>query len=325
MASPLQHEEMRTLLKQLSDQMTNLQESQKSVKDQMTDLQESQKSVKDQMTDLQESQKSVKDQMTDLQKSLTDLHAELHHEISMLVSPLYSIQPVPESQATASSHADDQWHSRVRSHYGRDAEAETVGCAVLSQVCSSNRPGYADVWYPAVAEHIVPKRQAEVATRMGFNYADPRNGILLLKDLELKHQAGHVSLIPTEEQDVEGLKLQILVSQATMDAPIRYTGTGQWNSGNTVRGVMRHAATTKRKKLKFGDLHQCTFVINPAPFMRALFLKAKMAHKVHNELPDPQTFIARYARGCDAMKGELFRRLFASCPDASLPAVNQAG
>ena len=54
--------------------------------------------------------------------------------------------------------------------------------------------------------------------------------------------------------------------------------------------------------------------------MRALFLKADMAHKKYPELPNPFDLQTRYIEGCDAMKAELIQRLLESQTDPALPA-----
>ncbi|CAL1132816.1 unnamed protein product, partial [Cladocopium goreaui] len=90
---------------------------------------------------------------------------------------------------------------------------------------------------------------------------------------------------------------------------------------NTERRLETLETNTERRPLTFDDLHEKTISVNPAPFMRSLYLKAEMAHGEHNELPNPRDFTQNYEKRCDAMKAVLLQRLLQSKPDKALPVV----
>ena len=73
----------------------------------------------------------------------------------------------------------------------------------------------------------------------------------------------------------------------------------------------------------FGAMHGREICLRPAPYMRALFLKADMAHKKCPELPNPFGIQELYTGSCDAMKQELIKRLFESHADTALPVLDE--
>ena len=168
-------------------------------------------------------------------------------------------------------------------------------------------PWYASHWYPAVAEHIVPKAQWTVAKNWGFHTTDAKNALLLLKDVELKYQAGRLTLIPAEVQRAKDeLILVVEISTALMDTVIRYVNS----VGEPVKGKCKGQG--KLKVLKFGDLDGKEISVRPPPNMRALFLKAEMAHRQHEELTNPFSIVDRYTQRCQSMAQDLIRRLLES-------------
>ena len=257
--------------------------------------------IKQEVAGIKESQGAMQSEVKDLRK-----------DINMFVQPLHSMRAVPEDAATATAKGTE-WKNQELLHY--DLQETGAYCAVLSQVCEV-KPADAASLFPAVAEHIVPQGQAAVASNWGFHYTDKRNGIFLLRDLELKYQAGRFSLIPVEPPKNDSVRLRVWVSNELKSEPIcdKRQGTRE-----QVRGVLR--GSYYRQPLTFGVLDRCVICLKPAPYMRALFLKADMAHKKCPELPNPfdDDVKSRYIDGCHAMKEELIRRLLESHADTALP------
>ena len=218
------------------------------------------------------------------------------------MTPLYRMHPVPED--VVSQLTDKTFHETAKKYYGG-----TDSCVVLGQLFSSEGGAsqYASYFYPAVAEHIVPNAQWTVAENWGFHTTDAKNALLLLKDVELKYQAGRLTLIPAEVQKAKDeLILVVEISRALQDTVIRYVDAK--SRGEPVKGKCKG----RLKELKFGDLHSKEISVRPPPHTRALFLKAEMAHRQHEELTNPFTIVDRYTQRCQSMAQDLIQRLLAS-------------
>ena len=138
------------------------------------------------------------------------------------------MHPVPED--VVSQLTDKTFHETAKKYYGG-----TDSYVVLEQLFNSEdgAPWYASHWYPAVAQHIVPKAQWTVAENWGIRTTDAKNALLLLKDVELKYQAGRLALIPAEVQRAKDeLFLVVEISTALKDTVIRYVNSG----GEPVKG-----------------------------------------------------------------------------------------
>ena len=277
---------VRTDIESLETKVTTIQDSQQKLETKVTTIQDSQQKLETKVTTIQDSQQKLETKVTDLRT-----------DIVMFVEPMYSLRAVSEDAASATTKGTE-WRNQELTHYS----LQEIGacCAVLSQVCRV-KPVVAAARFPAVAEHIVPKGQATVAANWGFHCTDKRNGIFLLRDLELKYQAGRLSLIPTEPAKDDEVKLQIYVSDSLKSEQIFTRGQGQ--AKQPVQGVLPDG-DGRAHSLCFGDLHNRTIRLSPAPYMRALFLKADMAHKKCPELPNPFDLKSNYIEGCDAMKQE---------------------
>ena len=227
-------------------------------------------------------------------------------DIRTFVSPLYSIQAVSEDVVTQLT--DGTFNETARELYG------TSSCVILGQLFSSStheQEKYCSRFFRAVAEHIVPKAQWTVAVNWGFQATDARNALFLLKHVELKYQAGHLSLIPDQFQAPAGedrVRLVVEISKAHMDTIIRYKGhrDGEYYD-QPVWG--RKNGVGELTMLRFGDLHGETISVHPRPHMRALFLKADMAHRQHPELTSPFHIRDRYTSYCPQMRRGLLKRL----------------
>ena len=253
------------------EKVDNLQESMQKQVEKVDNLQESMQKQVEKVDNLQESMQKQVEKVVDLQKQVQNLQQDqdsMSKDINTFVTPLYRMHPVPED--VVSQLTDKTFHETAKKYYGG-----TDSCVVLRQLFSSEdgAPWYASHWYPAVAGHIVPKAQWTVAEIWGFHTTDAKNALLLLKDVELKYQAGRLTLIPAE---VERAKDELI------------------------------------KVLKFGELDGKEISVRPPPHMRALFLKAEMAHRQHEELTNPFMIVDRYTQRCQSMAQDLIRRLLES-------------
>ena len=172
--------DMQQVLQQIAQQLSAIQTQVTKLETQVTKLETKVTTLETKVTTIQESQ-----------QRLEDTQQDLRNDIIMFVEPLCSLRAVPEDAATATAKGT-QWHNQELSRY--HLQETGAYCAVLSQVCKVE-PADAASQFPAVAEHIVPQDQAAVAANWGFHCTDKRNGIFLLCDLQLKHQAVRFSLI----------------------------------------------------------------------------------------------------------------------------------
>ncbi|CAJ1380510.1 unnamed protein product [Effrenium voratum] len=258
----------------------------------MQAMMEKQKLDSKQIQKLVEKQDSLQKQVESIQK-----------DINTFVTPLYRVHPVPED--VVSQLTDKTFHETAKKYYGG-----TNSCVILGQLFSPKKSrNYASRWFPAVAEHIVPKAQWTVAENWGFHTTDAKNALLLLKDVELKYQTGRLTLIPAEVQPGrDELILVVEISEALKDTVIKYVDR-QCSKFAPVKGKEKRG---ELKELKFRDLHGQQISVRPPPHMRALFLKAEMAHRQHQELTNPSRIVDRYTQRCPSMTGDLIQRLLAS-------------
>ena len=281
-------EQFQTLMSMVSSMTAKLEQLQEDVSSMKGD----QKSMKEDQKSMKEDQKKLNDKLEELQGSL-DLQKKL-------MKPLYTIKPVPED--VISVLTTDTFRNNVLELY------KMRYCIVLSQLFPCQKPDY---WFPAATAHIVPRQQWQTANLCGFQATDARNGLPLLKDLELKYQAGHFTVIPTGVFVDDAVQLEIHVAGSPKDVWIRYRERDGCDNGQ-VKGLKRNVRGTSLCNLRFGDLDKKTIVVRPKPYMRALYLKANMAHDQHpHDLPHPSRYLDRYTSDCEAMKGELFQRLLA--------------
>ncbi|CAE7577152.1 unnamed protein product [Symbiodinium microadriaticum] len=114
---------------------------------------------------------------------------------------------------------------------------------------------------------------------------------------------------------------EIFVSDQCADENIMYLPTvGQGK--HRVKGIVDGVADTP---LTFRDLHgkkvQLIGKYAANPSLRALFLKADMAHTVDNRLPHPSTRLEGFTARCAKMSMPNWQRWRASVPDPALPVL----
>ena len=95
------------------------------------------------------------------------------------------------------------------------------------------------------------------------------------------------------------------------------------DSSEAVR-VRKGQARQALKPLKFGDLHERDLWVEPLPFLRALFLKARMAWQKHKEdddpLPDPAQFADTFSDFYDTWNDFMVGKFL-----SSIRQLNSAG
>ena len=232
----------------------------------------------------------------------------------------YTLTPVSQY---SSATLDGQWHQRAQEYY------RTGSCLVLQNLFPDDfqvKPWWlrATRWdsiFPAVAEHIIPKNGFNfVQNELGIEIDNPRNSILLLRHLEHTFQNGDWSLIPVESSG-GAVKFKIYVSQNLKEMTVKYIDKND-DSSESVR--VRKAKGQALQPLKFWDLHERDFWVHPPPFLRALFLKARMAWRKHKEddfpLLDPVQFAERFSGFCDKWNDFMVGKLL-----GSIQQMNSAG
>lgn len=233
----------------------------------------------------------------------------------------FTLTPVSEY---SSATLDGQWHQQAREHYG------TSNCLVLQSLFPDDfraRPWWLkntgwDSIFPAVAEHIIPKTgYTFVQKELGIQIDDPRNSLLLLRHLEHTFQDGDWSLIPVA--NCGAMKFKIYVSQELKETTVDYI-----DRNSCREDVVRVFKKGALQPLMFGDLHERELLIDPPPFLRALFLKARMAWKKHQRdddpLPDPSQFVDAFRKSCEKWDNFMVAKLFRSIEELNTARETQS-
>ena len=255
----------------------------------------------------------LKEQLAEKQEQLAETLEQVAKNEALLMEAFlnrFTLTPVSHHSSTT---LDGEWHRNAVEYYN------TKSCLVLQKLFPEDfraRPRwlYATGWesiFPAVAEHIIPKKGWHfVQNELGIQIDSARNSLLLLRHLEHTFQDGDWSLIPVG-RDGGAVNFKIYVSQELKETTVNYID----RNGGSQQVVMKKAGL-KLKPLKFRDLHERDFWIQPPPFLRALFLKARMAWQKHKEddqpLPDPIQFANAFSESCDTWNDFMVGRLLSS-------------
>lgn len=80
---------------------------------------------------------------------------------------------------------------------------------------------------------------------------------------------------------------------------IRENPEPEWcvHSVEPIKGS-RGRTTYPEKPIKLGELHAKVIKICPQPFMRSLYMQARMAHQQHSEFPDPDKELDVFKSQC---------------------------
>ena len=201
-----------------------------------------------------------------------------------------TVSAVTESAAATQTRGTD-WHRKVVGYF------DFHQCMVLSQLFPDERvpPSRfkdrdagddfrrAQGPFPAVAEHIIPEGDYSVGKAWQVDVHEECSGLLLLRHLERKYQAGKWSMLPVPDGPSKGM-FEIFVSQEICEDTIMYY---------PIAGEPTHRVKVGGKPLQFKSLHGRKIEIigkyQANPSLRSLFLKADMAHGVDRMLPHPAT------------------------------------
>ena len=265
------------------------------------------------LDELKEQLAEKQEQWAEKQEQLAETLEQVAKNEALLMEAFlnrFTLTPVSHYSSTT---LDGEWHRNAVEYYN------TKSCLVLQKLFPQDfraRPRwlYATGWestFPAVAEHIIPKKGWHfVQNELGIQIDSARNSLLLLRHLEHTFQDGDWSLIPVG-RDGGAVNFKIYVSQELKETTVNYIDR---NGGS--EPVVVKKAGPKLKPLKFRDLHERDFWIQPPPFLRALFLKARMAWQKHKEddqpLPDPVRFTNAFSESCDKWNDFMVGRLLSS-------------
>ena len=152
-----------------------------------------------------------------------------------------------------------------------------------------------------VSEHIYHKKQARSARALDIDITDPRNGLPLLKHFEVLYQDGDMTLFPCAATNPLAQEPTTCTVQIHI-APNLHRSLLQWVYSKTeiseepdqewcVHGVepvqKGRRLIYPQQLIQLGELHGKVIQISPRPFMRSLYMQARMAHRQHSEFPDP--------------------------------------
>ena len=212
----------------------------------------------------------------------------------------------------SSSSSDANWHEKVCRLY------DLRGCIILSQVFPETHEWFCQFFRESyfafcVSEHIYHKKQARGAEALGIEIAHPRNGLPLLKHFEVLYQDGDMTLLPCPEenplaQEASAIRVQIHIADDLHNTSLQwvYAKTDvrenpkkKW-CVHSVEPVQDDRGTISypHKLIELGELHEKVIQIYPQPFMRSLYMQARMARKQHTDLPDPDTMLEVFKSQC---------------------------
>ena len=294
-------------------QGTSAQSSEHILVKKLDELKEQLAENQEQLAEMQEQLAEKQEQWAEKQEQLAETLEQVAKNEALLMEAFlnrFTLTPVSHYSSTT---LDGEWHRNAVEYYN------TKSCLVLQKLFPEDfraRPRWlkATGWestFPAVAEHIIPKNGWHfVQNELGIQIDSARNSLLLLRHLEHTFQDGDWSLIPVG-RDGGAVNFKIYVSQELKETTVNYIDR---NGGS--EPVFVKKAGLKLKPLKFRDLHERDFWIQPPPFLRALFLKARMAWQKHKEddqpLPDPIEFANAFSESCDKWNHFMVGRLLSS-------------
>eukprot|EP00439_Symbiodinium_sp_Y106_P040807 s4717_g5.t1 len=269
-----------------------------------------------QLENLRRNQENLQPQLENLRRNQENLHPQLERlaqNVALVMEAVlnrYSLTPVSDYSSTT---VGGVWHEQATDYYG------TSSCLILQNLFPQDfraQPRWLketgwDSVFPAVAEHIIPKKGFNfIQNELNIQIDDPRNSLLLLRHLEHTFQDGDWSLIPFAQQN-GGVWFRVHVSQDLRSATVKYI-----DRNSHQEDVVRVHKLRGLQPLMFGDLHLKELLIRPPPFLRALFLKARMAWKKHvadaDPLPNPGDFASAFAESCETWDRFMVAKLFSS-------------
>ena len=248
------------------------------------------------------------------QVSLSDIIKGLEKIEKVEEKVLQSLRPLCEQAfelvPASSSSWDADWHAKVCAHY------DLKGCIILSQTYPETHKWFCQQWRQdfflfCVSEHIYHKKQTRGAKALGIDITDPRNGLPLLKHFEVLYQDGDMTLFPcaaTNLQAPNTIEVKILIAHDLHRTPLQWVNSKADISREPdqewcVHGVEpvqkgRRGLKYPQKRIELGELHGKVIQISPRPFMRSLYMQARMAHRQHSEFPNPDKELDVFKSHC---------------------------
>ena len=135
----------------------------------------------------------------------------------------------------------------------------------------------------------------------------------LLKHFEVLYQDGDMTLLPCREenplaQERNTIRVQIHIAEKFHNTFLQWVYAKTEVTKNPEKEWCVHSVEPVRDKrgtikypeklIKLGELHEKVIKICPQPFMRSLYMQARMAHKQHPDLPDPDTMLDVFKSQC---------------------------
>ena len=302
------------------EEMRQGQEEMRQGQEEMRQGQEEMRQGQEEMRQGQEEMRQGQEEMRQGQEEMRQGQEEMRIEqqkIRIGVEKMERVVPTLSQQAfelcpASSTSWDAEWHKTVCRHY------RLHGCIILSQIfpethewmCKEFPKDYFDF---CVSEHIYHKKMARSAAALGIEIADPRNGLPLLKHFEVLYQDGDMTLLPCPEenplaQEPSTIRVQIHIADDFHNTFLQWVSAKsevtekpekEWcvHSVEPVQGK-RETIKYPEKPIKLGELHEKVIKISPQPFMRSLYMQARMAHRLHRDLPDPDTMLDMFKSQC---------------------------
>ena len=240
-------------------------------------------------------------------QKIEEENAKAQEKVMQTLVPL--CQQAFELVPASSSSWDADWHAKVCAHYG------IWGCIILSQTHPETHTWFCqqcpeEYFGFCVSEHIYHKKQSQGARALGIDIADPSNGLPLLKHFEVLYQDGDMTLFPCAATNLQGpntITVKILIALDLHRTPLQWVYSKadirkkpdqEW-CVHSVEPVQKGRELIYPQKLmQLGELHGKVIQISPRPFMRSLYMQARMAHRQHSEFPNPDKELDVFKSHC---------------------------
>ena len=305
------------MVKMLEEKLERVvQEKMEKIDEKMERVVQGQEEMRQGQEEMRQGQEEMRQGQEEMRQGQEEMRIE-QQKIRTGVEKMERVVPTLSQQAfelcpASSTSWDAEWHKTVCRHY------RLHGCIILSQIfpethewmCKEFPKDYFDF---CVSEHIYHKKMARSAAALGIEIANPRNGLPLLKHFEVLYQDGDMTLLPCPEenplaQEPSTIRVQIHIADDFHNTFLQWVSAKSEvtkkpekercvHSVEPVRGK-RGTITYPEKFIKLGELHEKVIKISPQPFMRSLYMQARMAHRLHRDLPDPDTMLDMFKSQC---------------------------
>ena len=285
-------------LEQLSDQLTAVRAK---LEDKVSAVEAKVSDVEAKVSDVEAKVSDVEARLTDVQKFQRS-QSETQKLLMEVALDRYNLTPQSDYSWAKSR---GEWFDKSAEYY------QTSSCIILHSLFPSTYSQGLPTWatergwqsvFPAVAEHIIPaKGYTFTENELQIPVHAVRNSLPLFRHLEKTFQNGDWSLVPTGTR-IDRMWFKVYVSKPLWKTHVSYmTACGQWEAFVDVQ----LESTGQWQQLTFGMLHEKEIAMSTStlPYMRALFLKARMAWQKHpNDLPNPEDFLEAFQEPCNAWR-----------------------